>query len=224
MPTSTRPGSVTSQIILWGSVVVILAGMVWGLAALNSGKSSSTNVGTPAPVSATDHIRGSKTAPAVIIEYSDFQCPACKVFEPILKQLTDSFGTKLAIVYRPFPLRGVHQYADLSSQAAEAADLQGSFWAYHDILFERQDTWAASSDVKSLFVSYAKELGLNTTTFAKDMDSTAVKDKVNTDYNTATAMNVNSTPTFFLNGKHIDNPATVDAFSQLVQDAINGKK
>lgn len=203
---------------LWIGLVIGLGLIVWGLYAASQGSIGSA--GSVPGITAQDHVTGSPTAAAVLIEYSDFQCPACKAYEPIVQQLKDKYGDRLALVYRYFPLTQLHKYAQLSSQAAEAADKQGNFWAMHDLLFDRQASWADSLDAKPAFVGYAKELGLNVDQFTADLASQAVKDRIAADVRSGNAARVPGTPTFFFNGRQVLNPRGIDDFIKLIDDAL----
>jgi protein-disulfide isomerase len=77
-----------------------------------------------------------------LIEYSDFQCPACGFYFPLLKKLEEEFGENIAIVYRHFPLSSVHPNAKFAAYAAEAAGKQGKFWEMHDLIFTNQSEWS----------------------------------------------------------------------------------
>lgn len=203
----------TKNIVTWSIVGLVVVGIITliVMTAKNSGGGS-----TVAAVTADDHIRGPQSAKAVIIEYSDFQCPACGAYYPIIKSLEKSYGDKIAIVYRNYPLTTLHQYAQLAAQAAEAAQLQGKYWEMHDLLFERQDSWSKGSNVKQTFTDYAKELGLDTKKFGDDIDSSTVKDRVNRDVTSGNLVAITGTPTFFLNGKKLTNPGSEDAFRKLI--------
>lgn len=163
-----------------------------------------------------DRIKGSKNAKAVLIEYSDFQCPACKAYFPIVKKIADSFKDKISIVYRHFPLPQ-HQNAQKASYAAEAAGNQGKFWEMHDLLFKNQNDWADKSNADALFLSYAKELKLNEEQFKKDIQSKIIRDKVYADVLSGQQAEVNSTPTFFLNGEKLENPSNLDEFKKKIK-------
>src|SRR5437868_848705 len=91
--------------ISWTSVLVGVGLLVWGLVVASGG---STGRGLSAAPGSQDHVRGALTAPAVLVEYGDFQCPACGTYEPVVKQMVQQFGDKLALVFREFPLRSVH--------------------------------------------------------------------------------------------------------------------
>jgi len=115
-----------------------------------------------APVSSTDITYGPKDAKLTVIEYSDFQCPFCAVYAPILDQLRQKYGDQVQFVYRFYPLAN-HKWATITAKAAYAAYLQGKFWEMHDLLFKNQDQWAGSSDPRPYLDQYAKQLGLDMT-------------------------------------------------------------
>ena len=206
--------------VFWLLTVVVLVGAVWGMIKLagRSGQQTPLSIGS---VSESDWTRGSKEARAVLIEYGDFQCPACGAYFPIVKRLEEEFGADLQFVYRHFPLRQIHKNAQLAAQAAEAAGKQSKFWEMHDKLFENQPAWSNSSDAESLFIQYAQSLGLNIDQFKDDLDLNAVEDKVKNDYASGADVGVNSTPTFFLNGKQIK-PKDYDEFRNLISQAVSG--
>ena len=156
-----------------------------------------------------------------LLEYSDFQCPACGVYFPIVKQLLEDHPDDVRFVYRHFPLRSIHAKAQLAGQASEAAGLQDKFWEMHDILFERQSVWV-NGDHEELFVSYAQELGLNVEQFKNDLESPDTKNKVDGDYLSAVGAKLNSTPSFFVNGRKITNPRTYEEFKILINEALKG--
>ena len=174
-------------------------------------------------VNPADHVTGNASSSIVIVEYSDFQCPACRSYYSIMRQIVTQFGTKIAFVYRYFPLIEIHSNAQFSAQAAEAAGKQGKFWEMHDLLFEKQSEWENVADVEPLFESYATLLGINVDQFRADFRSKAVIDFVNAERANAIKLGLQGTPTFFVNGKQIQNPSSADAFTAIVQDTINGK-
>jgi len=212
----------TKSILLWGAVILGIVAMVWGLASLGSGGGSATtslNNG----ITDTDHVDGPRDAKVVLVEYSDFQCPACSAMYPIVKQLAEAFPEDLAVVYRSYPLRSIHPNAQLSAQAAEAAARQASFWEMHDVLFNTQAQWSNLQDPTDFFVSLATSIGLDTEQFQADLTSKEVEDVVNASYNEASGMRLSGTPTFFLNGETIQNPGTYQGFKDLIQSAIDAQ-
>lgn len=207
-----------TTLIGWILTTIIIVGGIAGLVFL-SGSPSGGN-GTLPEVTTEDHLQGPSSSPAVLVAYSDFQCPACLAYEPILKSLKTEFGDKLTIVFRHFPLKTIHQYAEAAARASEAANLQGKFWEMHDLLYDRQKSWTASTNIDSTLADYAKELGLDVEKFTTDYKSTTVKERVDRDINSGLSLGINSTPTFYLNGSKISNPNSQQAFTDLIKGKI----
>lgn len=168
-------------------------------------------------INANDHVKGASESATLLVEYSDFQCPACKSYMPIISQVVQERGDTLSFVYRHFPL-AQHQNADEAARASEAAGKQNNFWEMHDMLFNRQEIWSTESNPDELFVSYAQELGLDIDQFTQDYQSEEAKNKVNTDYNSGVRAGVNSTPSFYLNGQKITAGSAED-FIRLIDQA-----
>ncbi|HYK08260.1 MAG TPA: thioredoxin domain-containing protein [Candidatus Eisenbacteria bacterium] len=210
------------QTVAWwsfGGMLLVLA--IWALVVFSQGSSSlsSATLKQP-PVTKADFQTNPSGAKATLVEYADFQCPACKAYDPIVRQLLKDYGEKLNLVYRMFPLKTVHQNAINSAKAAYAASLQGKFWEMHNRLFDAQDSWATLPDPESVYVGYTKDLGLDTNTFKKDYEAQATSDFVNNSYDAALNVGVNSTPTFFLNGNQLTNPAGYADFKKLIDQAV----
>lgn len=178
-----------------------------------------TEVGTT-EISEDEWVKGDASASATLVEYSDFQCPACGSYYPVVRQLSEDFGENLRVVYRHFPLISIHPNAVPAARAAEAAGIQEMFWEMHDILFENQSEWSVEKDPEDFFVTYAEELGLDVEKFEEDMNSQEVQDKINQDIVSGNQLGVNATPTFFLNGERIANPAGLESFTQLIQGEL----
>jgi protein-disulfide isomerase len=153
------------------------------------------------PVSERDHIRGSAAAPVILVEYGDFECPACGQAYPIVKALEQQLAATLAVVFRHCPLSTIHPHAQRAAEAAEAAGAQGKFWPMHDLLFERQDALEDGD-----LARYAAELGLDLTRFARDLATHRHLAKVRADFSSGVRSGVNGTPTFFVNGLRHDGP------------------
>ena len=171
-------------------------------------------------VSAEDHVKGNASSTVILIEYSDFQCPACRTYYPILLELAQTYGDRIAFVYRHYPLKSIHVNADPAAWASEAAGNQGKFWEMHNLLFEKQEEWAKASDLKTTFGEYATLLGLDKQKFLTDLDSSQAKNFVNDQRQSAIKNGFNSTPTFILNGQKIENPPSLEAFKLLLNKAI----
>lgn len=117
-------------------------------------------VGAVIPVSNDDHLRGDKSAPVTLIEYSDFQCPFCSRFHPTLQQVMNDYKGKVNWVYRHFPLTSIHPYAQKAAEASECASEQGKFWEMADLFFGKQDQWTATGLDATTLENLAKEAGV----------------------------------------------------------------
>lgn len=212
---------VWKRLLLWGGVLAALVLAVWGVSRLGTTPPVGSSGGVDA-VSDQDWIEGNRLAATTLIEYSDFQCPACGAFYPFVKQLIRDHGNDMRLVYRHYPLPQ-HQNAEAAARAAEAAGKQGKFWEMHDLLFERQPSWSELNHPETTFADYAKELKLDMDAFQKDLDSSDVKDKVKSSGDSGLRAGVNSTPTFFLNGKALSLQGFKD-LDEAVTDAIKNTK
>lgn len=174
-------------------------------------------------VRTSDHPKWSKENKNILVEYSDLQCPACKSFHETLKAFESSSSPdfsitqKVTMIYRHYPLYQIHKNAIIAAYADESAGIQGKFWEMQDLLFEKQSEWSVLSDPKDFFANLAKELKLDSEKFKKDMDSEAVKNIVQSDMSEGDRIKVNSTPTFFLNGKKLDQIRSIDEFKNLLK-------
>ncbi len=172
-------------------------------------------------ITAEDHTQGPETAKVTLVEFADFQCPACAAYFPLVEKMHKEFPNDLRIVYKYFPLTTIHMQAMNSSLAAEAAGLQGKFWEMHSVLFAKQTEWQSTVG-KSPFDKYATELGLDLKKFQSDMSSNAVRDRVNKDLDYAIELGLSGTPSFYLNGKKITNPSGEGDFRAKIIEAMGG--
>ena len=171
-------------------------------------------------ITETDWMKGNPDAKVTLIEYADFQCPACGSYYPLVKQLGEDFPEDLRIIYRNFPLTQIHPNAHPAAQAAEAAGMQGKFWEMTDLLFTKQKDWSTESNPESIFENYAKELELDVDKYKSDYKSNEVSAAIAADVVLANKTGVNATPTFILNGVQIKGPQSYDAFKALVEAEI----
>lgn len=209
---------------LWLIAIALIGLSVWGvwqLAAHSSKPNGPANI-TVDSVSAGDNVLGRQDAPLTLIEYGDFQCPACAAYNPIVLKLAGDYPDQLRIVYRHFPLKSIHAYAIYGAYAAEAAGKQGKFWAMEELLFANRSQWAAPG-FEQRFINYASQLNLDTEQFKKDYDSQEVKIKVETSYENALSLGLTGTPTFFLNGEQISPPADYNKFKEIIDEKLNQK-
>lgn len=176
-------------------IAAITLGVV-GFIVFNSGAASQNY--DPAIINRGGVATGSATPKAVLTEFSDFFCPACKAVNPLTDQIIQKGGGQVKFIYRHFPLPQ-HALAFKAAQAAEAANLQGKFWEYKDRLFGEQDNLTETS-----FEQIAKDLELDVNKFMSDLNSEAVIKKVQQDGDDAKKLNLPGTPSFFLNGEKLE--------------------
>jgi len=174
---------------------------------------------TDEAITLADKVKGNPDATVVLAEYSDFQCPACASFTPILKEIVDTYGDQVRFEYHHFPLISIHPSAELAARVSEAAGAQGKFWEMHDLLFERQTSWSQNINPKNLFTSYAEELGLDIDKFNRDLNSKTVREAVQNDMREGRTLLINATPTFYLNGEKME-ITTFEDFKKQIEVAI----
>jgi Na+/H+ antiporter NhaA len=143
-----------------------------------------------------DHIRGPDDAPVTILEYGDFECPFCGQAEGTIRELLTSGGSDIRYVWRHLPLNDVHPYAQLASEASEAAAAQGSFWEMYDTLLGHQGHLSLDD-----LAGYARELGLDAERLLDEVRRRVYSGRVSEDVATADESGVTGTPTFFINGR-----------------------
>ena len=173
-----------------------------------------------------DHTHGNANAKVTLIEYGDFECPACGEYQPILQQLYTAYNDKVLFAFRNFPLYQIHPFAMVSAQAAEAAGLQGKYWEMHDLLYTKQAEWSTNGTltapdvVTKYFIGYAQSLGLDVAQFQTDLNSDSVKAHVQSDLALGNAAQLDHTPTFFINGIQIPNPTSYAGFQKDIDAAL----
>lgn len=172
-----------------------------------------------------DHVFGATNGKALLIEYGDYQCPACGSAYPNLKSLSEEYKDKMTFVFRNLPLTSMHPNARAGAAAAEAAGLQGKYWEMHNKLYELQNEWSNAATDKRLgyFTSYATSIGVkDIEKFKTDMESTAVNAKINFDMALAKKINASATPTILLNGKKIESDiwSVKDKFKSEIENAL----
>jgi protein-disulfide isomerase len=165
------------------------------------------------------NVMGSTSAAVTLVEFGDYQCPACGAAHPVVKQLTDAYKGKIRFVFRNFPLP-MHQNAIVAAQAAEAAGAQGKYWEMHDMLYENQDAWSDSTEPVSIFATYAKNLGLDVAQFRDMIAKKTSIGKINGDTDDGIKLGVNSTPTFYINGEKQVGGLSYSAFKEKIDAAM----
>ena len=210
-----QPPPPKSKLPLIIIAVVLVAAVVAGGMLVSSNKSST---GDPAktnapprlssqrgPVSAgaePPRAKGPESAPVMIEEFGDYQCPSCGLFNPIVEKLKADYGDRVRLVFRHLPLQ-MHRNASLAARAAEAAGNQGRFWEMHDALYEGQKEWSDLPNPRPKFAEYAQRLGIDVAKFSGEIDSPEIGSRILADMRRADSIGVNSTPSVFLNGYQV---------------------
>jgi len=148
------------------------------------------------------------SSPVVLEEYGDYQCPPCGLLYPVLKDIEHEYGKQLQIVFHHFPLTKIHKNAMNAARAAEAARNQGKFWEMHDRLYRNQNAWKDLDDPRPMFIQYARDLGLNTDRFTRDLDSPDVEQRIAADMQKGTSIGITGTPTLLIDGNMLRYEAT----------------
>ncbi len=206
--------------LLIAVVVIVIAAGAW-LFFFN--KPSYPDITSPRPV------RGNPDASVVLVEFSDFECPACENAFPYVKAAEKDFANQVRFEYKHYPLNAScndglggtsHYKACDAAYASECANDQNRFWEYHDTLFEKRE-WI-TGNTSAILKSYAQTLGLDTASFNACLDSQAKRDVVLADTRQGNAQGVNSTPSFFVNGQYIANYTNLRA--QILAKLAEGGK
>ena len=161
-----------------------------------------------------DPATGPTTAPVTVIMFSDFQCPSCSRTHPVLKKVLDEFPGKIRFVVRDFPLVAIHEHAFDAAKAASAANAQGKFFDYIDILYTHQD----ALDLESL-KKYAAQLGLNARQFELDFNAEKTTAEIKKDMADGQSYGVGGTPTIYVNGVKV-RQLTAGAFRDAITTAL----
>ncbi len=156
-----------------------------------------------APGAQPPHTKGGESAPVVIEEFADYQCPPCGNMHPVLQKIVDDYGERVRVVFRNYPLQQIHKNAFTAARAAEAAALQGRFWQMNDIIYKNQEQWKDSPEPRPLFQAYASRIGLNVEKFKADMENPTVTSRIIADAERGGSLGVSGTPTIFLNGREL---------------------
>jgi protein-disulfide isomerase len=151
------------------------------------------------PIQPEDHMQGAASARLTLVEYGDYECPACGSLFLTIRQLHQELAGDVRIVYRHYPFSGRHPHAQLAAEAAEAAGAQGKFWEMHDLLFEHQSALAQKN-----LLAYAEQLALDRDLFRQALKDRSYERRVREDFKRGVANGVYGTPGLFVNGIRYD--------------------
>jgi protein-disulfide isomerase len=232
---------------LWNSmdkrfwaIIGVLVVIFGGILVFNNHKKGDSSTTSTQP---TNHVEGKLDSKVTLVEYGDYQCPACESFYTTVQTVQQKYNDSVKFQFRNLPLSSLHPNAIAGARAAEAADMQGKFWQMHDLLYTQQNyyEWAyntsagtvTSTDPMPYFTQYAQQLGLNVTKFKSDFSSAAVNNRIQADIAAFNKTGQSqSTPSFFLNGKYVNNSTLLgsdgqpnaDNFSKVIDTALKSAK
>ena len=192
----------------------------------NNAPKNSNALANASPGAQPAWAKGPATAPVVIEEFADFECPSCAAFEPVIRQIKTIYGDKVRVVFRHYPLTQIHQKAYDAARATEAAGMQNKFWEMHDLLYDKQKSWTTSGDHRAEFANYAQQIGLDVERFKTDMLGMVTAQRVDADKKRGDSVRIGSTPSAFLNGRPLDfatEMSNTDALRRVVESALQGK-
>lgn len=209
------------------AIIVILGGIF----AFSKQSANNKSGGGAQP---TNHTMGQGKKGVTLIEYGDYQCPVCGLYDSTIKQVAEKYKNEIFFQFRNLPLVSIHQNSFAAARAAEAAGLQNKYWEMNGKLYTKQTEWSTAGNALTIFKAYAKDIGLNITQFEADYASNRVNDAINADLDAFKKTGKDqATPTFFLDGKYISNseltdPSTnnpsIEKFSALIDAAISKKQ
>jgi protein-disulfide isomerase len=223
-------------------VIVLIAAVIGGIVLFRSPSTPPSNANVPSgnkpndfknklakapPGASPAQSKGDPAAKVTIEEFADFSCPTCASFHQKIKEIEKTYGQKVRIIYRHYPLQiKGHENSYNAARAAEAAGLQGRFWEMQNLLFTNRDTWTVQAEGAALdtFAGYAKTVGIDVDKFKEEMlNSQIVSARVAADMARGKAIDINGTPTVIINGDHqltFQEISNVDALRQAIESEM----
>jgi protein-disulfide isomerase len=159
--------------------------------------------------------KGPATAKVTIIEFSDFHCPYCRGVQPILSELLTKYGERVRLVFRHFPVDQLHPSARRASEAAWCAQQQDKFWQYHDRLY-----LVGNDATPGTLARVASDVGLDAAKFSACTAGKEAPAAVESDINQARRLNLNGTPTFFINGRPFIGRQPIENFTRVIDEEL----
>lgn len=170
-----------------------------------------------APITTEDHQIGTNTAPIILVEYGDYQCPTCTKAHGLIKRILDNFGDKICFIFRHFPMSEAHPTAEMAAQAAEFAGKHNLFWEMHDLLYTNQEPI-------TLFrlLDLGKHLNLPLDSLSEAITQKKFSEIIRESFLGGIKSSVNGTPTFFINGKRYNGP--IAALGPYIDSVLSEKE
>ncbi len=223
--------------VMVGISAISLFGFIWSFSAYRNAvdggttkKTATTNTNTTATNTAVDTAPtgpidvavanddwsdGKSDAKVTLVEFSDFECPYCSRFQPVIEQVMTDYKDQVRLVYKHYPLTSIHPNAQKAAEAAECAGDQDKFWEMHDKLFANQSSLSVTS-----YKAWAKELGLNEKKFATCIDNSEKANDVKSDQTYGDSIGVQGTPSTFVNGYLVSGAQSYDYVKNLIDQEL----
>ena len=166
-------------------------------------------------VTANDHVLGPAEAPVTVLEYGDYECPYCRGAYRDVHRMLDLYPGSIQFVFRNFPIQQLHPHAEQAAEAAEAAAAQGKFWEMYELLLRP----SSSLDLDSLVV-LARDLGLDTDRFGREVTGRAYAAKIDGDIQEGLRNGVNATPKFYVDGERIDGKFPLEGLEDAIRASV----
>lgn len=195
--------AIVSIITVVGALVLIVAVALAVVRPWESSGGQAEAAAVPLVDESTHVLDDAGDGAPVVVEFFDYECPACGQFHPVVEDLRERYDGQITFAVRYFPLPS-HPNAVPAALAAEAAAQQDEFEAMHALLFERQDQWAGTDDAAATFRGYADELGLDLDAYDAAIADPATLERIQRDRDAAVALGAPSTPTFFVDGELVE--------------------
>lgn len=209
----------TSEIKILAGVGLITAILITGAIFFLGGSSQTASVTDQKLLVRPDSEKiSTSSAKVTVVEFGDYQCPACGAAEPVVKQILNEFKGKINFVFRNFAFIG--QESTWAAEAAECAGEQGKFWEYHNYLYSHQNGENKGAFGKDNLKSFAKIFNLNTELFNLCLDTEKYSQKVSNDRADGNDLGVNSTPTFFVNGEKSAGVLNFEQFKSKIESKL----
>ncbi len=166
-------------------------------------------------IRADSHATGKLDSPVTVVEFADFECPACGRQDPVVREVMQKYGDRVRFIFRQYPLEQIHMNAMQAAEASECAGAQGKFWPAKDKLYDGQ-----TDLTEPALYLYADQLGLDKARFSQCLSSHATLARIREDMADAHALGVDRTPTFFVGQQKIAQPMDLTQFSQLLDKEL----
>ena len=206
---------------IWATVALGIAVSVLDVMAQSRGSESASPADALRdPVLPGDWRQGASEAKVVLVEYGDYQCGPCAHYNLLMEKAMVEYGSRVALVFRHFPLRRTHPHAELAARAAEAAGRQGRYWQMHAVLYHRQREWAEVQNPRAVFMGYVQLLGMDAARFVSDLDDQEIAGKVESDYQSGIRAKVDGTPTLFVQGRRAPLAGSYAQLRLMLEEAL----